>query len=294
MSIKHLRTLVAISDHKSFVAAARRVNVTLSAVSMQMKALEEELDVALFDRSHRPPTLTSAAARLVDPARELIARYDALTRLAQADTPLSGRLLLGVISTATIRLMPKALELIARDYPTAQVRIETALTDDLLENVRNGSFDAALVTRPREAIAGIRMTTVYREKLVLIARHDISRPPTLEHLHGAPFIRFVRRTGIGRIIDSLLVSQNIQPDEIMEIDTLEGILSMVANGLGISIVPESCISPELMDQYVVAACGEAPVFRDVAFVTRDRVETAALHQALLEILVKSNTQSMTG
>ncbi len=292
MSIKHLRTLVAISDHKSFVAAARRVNVTLSAVSMQMKALEEELDVALFDRSRRPPTLTPAATRLIDPARELIARYEALTRLAQADTPLSGRLLLGVISTATIRLMPKALELIAHDYPTAQVRIETALSDDLLENVRNGSFDAALVTRPSDALAGLRMTTVYRERLVLIARHDVEQPPQLSHLHGAPFIRFVRRTGIGRIIDSLLVTRKIQPDEIMEIDTLEGILSMVANGLGISIVPESSISAELADQFVIAQCGDEPVFRDVAFVTRDRVDTAALHKALLEILVASNTQSM--
>src|SRR5690606_26789473 len=82
MGIRQLRTLVEIADGGSFSAAARRLYLTQSAVSMQMKALEDELRVALFDRACRPPVLNSVGWRLVEEARAIIERYETLRSTA--------------------------------------------------------------------------------------------------------------------------------------------------------------------------------------------------------------------
>ena len=97
MSIRHLRTLLAIAERGSFAAAARQVNLTESAVSMQMKALEQELGTVLFDRSSRPPALTDAARALLAEAEELVAGYERLTRRKGHDSPVEGLLRLGAV-----------------------------------------------------------------------------------------------------------------------------------------------------------------------------------------------------
>src|SRR5262249_12148555 len=98
MSIRQLRTLVAVADGGSFNVAAQRLYMTQSAVSMQMKALDLDMRTKLFDRTSRPPVLNSSGWRLVDEARQIIERYDALRRLATAPTAgLSGSVRLGVV-----------------------------------------------------------------------------------------------------------------------------------------------------------------------------------------------------
>lgn len=78
MSIRYLKTLLAIAEKGSFAAAARTVNLTQSAVSMQMKALEDDLGLSLFDRSRRPPVLTEAGKALVPRARQIVVSYENL------------------------------------------------------------------------------------------------------------------------------------------------------------------------------------------------------------------------
>ena len=90
MSIRHLRTLLAIAERGSFAAAARDIHLTKSAVSMQMKALEEELGLALFDRSKRPPVLTEAGRALLPEAKELVGGYERLARRKDDMQPVEG------------------------------------------------------------------------------------------------------------------------------------------------------------------------------------------------------------
>lgn len=293
MSIKHLRTLVSVHDSGSFLTASRELNVTLSTVSMQMKGLERELGAELFDRSHRPPKLTQAGVRLVEPARNLVKEYDNLVRQARFDEPLSGPVEIGAISTTTISLLPNALRLMAVQYPTAQIRVRTALTDDLIENVLSGQLDAALVTQPVDPPDGLRVVTVYSEELVVAGPAHLADRLSLEGLDGTPFIRFVRRTGIGKIIDELLVRHGIRPDFRMEIDALEGILNMIASGLGASIVPYRSVAHAPAGEIFIGHITEEDVFRKVALVTRDRPETLSLNDALSRILLDASGSAQT-
>ena len=109
MNLQQLRTLVAIRDHSGFADAAASVFLTPAAISQQMRGLEDELQVALFDRTTRPPRLTPHAETLVDTARDVLARFDAFAAKARAEGEIAGTLTLGSATGITSALVPKAL-----------------------------------------------------------------------------------------------------------------------------------------------------------------------------------------
>ena len=118
MNLKHLETFVAIAEVGSFQAVAGRLHLTQSAVSMQMKALEDTLQAVLFDRSSRPPTLSPMGRMLLRPARGLLRRADAFRETAAQRDGLFGSLRLGVSrnrDSALVRVLYDALRNTARE-----------------------------------------------------------------------------------------------------------------------------------------------------------------------------------
>ena len=138
MNLRVLETFIAIHDGESFIDAARRLGLTQSAVSMQIKSLEEELGVELFDRRVRPPVMTPAAMAIVTPAREVLTLVQSIAERVKHSQSLSGRLALGAIQTASVSLLPDCLSLVSRRYPGIQVTVETGLSALLLNASRLG------------------------------------------------------------------------------------------------------------------------------------------------------------
>lgn len=103
---RSLRTLVKISQAGSFAQAAGQLGITLSTLSMQMKALETELGVALFDRNHRPPRLTPLAVSVVEQATAMLRHEDQMVELCRPSDTLVGHFKLGFVTTAAVRLLP--------------------------------------------------------------------------------------------------------------------------------------------------------------------------------------------
>ena len=135
MQTRSLRTLLEISRSGSFLAAAHRLGMTLSAVSMQMKALESELDAALFDRTFRPPQLTPLGSAVCAQARTLVDAERKLVELCQQNETLKGHYRIGFIGTASVRLLPDFLINAKRLAPDAVFEIETGLSEALEERV---------------------------------------------------------------------------------------------------------------------------------------------------------------
>lgn len=241
MSIRRLRTLIAVAESGSFAGAAEAMFVSQSAVSMQMRALERELHRELFDRSKRPPVPNAACRLVVDQARSIVAAYDAMAR----DGPVSphafaGELDIGAVPTTLTGLVPKAISSLQSDHPGLHIRIASALSAELLSQVSRRLLDAALISEPVYLPPRLHWQPLAAEPLVLEVADDITSDDPEALLRSQPFIRFNRRAWVGRLIDDWLHRHRIEVSEVMELDTLEAVSTMVSSGLGVSIVPLRC------------------------------------------------------
>lgn len=243
MTIRLLRTLVAIADTKTFSAAAGVVHVTHAAVSQQMRTLEADLGIALFDRSTRTPELTPVAHQVVAKARVLIAEYDSLVPSALADDGLSGMIKLGALGTTLTGLTPRALAVLKAKYPKIGLHIRPGLTGSLLADIERGNLDAAIITKPHLLPVGVRFRALTEEPMQLIAAPQETQDDAFELLRTRPYIRFNRNAVLGTLIDNWILSKRIRVAEAMELDSPEAIASMVHANLGVSIVPDMTVKP---------------------------------------------------
>jgi DNA-binding transcriptional LysR family regulator len=241
MSIRRLRTLVAVAEEGTFAAAAESVFVSQAAVSMQMKALEQALGVTLFDRKRRPPVLNPVGLALVPRAREVIRAYDAMLRSVSDTQGLAGELTIGAVPTTMTGLVPKAISALRAAYPLLHIKVVPELSAGLLPQVDRGHLDAAIVSEPQYPISQLEWIPFAAEPLMLIASKGTGADDPEELLERHPFIRFNRQAWVGRLIDDWLQSKHIHVREVMELDTLEAISTMVFHGLGVSIVPRRCV-----------------------------------------------------
>ena len=243
MTIRLLRTLVAIADTRTFTAAAEVVHVTHAAVSQQMQTLEADLGVKLFNRSTRTPELTPVAHAIVEKARKLIADYDNLVPSVLEDGGLSGTVTLGVLRTTLTGLTPQAMAVLKAKFPQIGLHIQPGLTGSLLADVERGSLDAAIVTKPHLMPVGVQFREITEEPMQLIAALQEPEDDPISLLTSRPFIRFNRNAVVGALIDNWILSKRIRVTETMELDSPEAIASMVHANLGVSIVPDRCVKP---------------------------------------------------
>jgi DNA-binding transcriptional LysR family regulator len=286
MSIRHLRTLLAIAEHGSFAAAARKVRLTQSAVSMQMRALEEELGVALFDRTTRPPALTEAARLLLADADELVRGYDRLVRERQGEGSVEGHLRLGAVPSAITGILPAAIAALRRRHAGVHVEISMALSAELVDRLERGKLDAAIVSELGRVRRGFVWSPFAREPLVLIAPVDAPKQSAGELLASYPFIRYSRQAWVGRLIDTMLKRRRIQVNEAMTLDTLEAVTAMVSHGLGVSIVPQRGHGAPLPFPVRAVALPKPTVYRLVGLLRAEAHGKGPLADALLAELVR--------
>ncbi|MGH1576040.1 LysR substrate-binding domain-containing protein [Planktotalea sp.] len=260
MTIRLLRTLVAIADTRTFSAAADVVHVTHAAVSQQMQTLEANLGIALFNRETRTPELTPIAHEIVRNARKLIADYDNLVPSVLADDGLSGTLTLGALRTTLTGLTPQAMARLTKHYPDLTLHIRPGLTEALLTDIERGTLDAAIITKPHLLPVDIQFRELCHEPMELIAATEETETDPIVLLTSRPFIRFNRNAVLGALIDNWLRTNQIRVSETMELDSPEAIASMVHSNLGVSIVPNLAVKPlNRMPVKRISLGAEAPV-----------------------------------
>jgi DNA-binding transcriptional LysR family regulator len=285
MNLRQLQTLVAIAEQGSFTAAGNAVGLSHSAISLHVKALEEELGVDLVDRSQRPPRLTARGAALVEQARRMAALVDEIRSLG-SDDMLTGSLAVGVVPTEMVHLLPPALARLRVLHPKLAIRVRTGLSSELAQMVRGAELDVAVATRPDIAPEGLVLHEIAREPLVVIAPADATEDTDAGLIAAHPFIWFSRKTWAGQHIERLLHARGLRPGESMEVDSLEAIESLVAHGLGVSVVPERPGAP-LPPTLRRLPFGTPQASRHLALIERDSNPkarlTAALHAQLVAV-----------
>ncbi len=237
MNLRQLRSLTGILQSGSFAAAGERIGLSPAAISIQMQQLEDSLGIELFDRSHRPVSLTAEGARIAALAQEALDKIENI-RLAAGGHLASGPISIGFIPTSVQYLLPRVLEALRESYPDLQVRVKSGLSGELAAAVSRRELDYALLTEPEVEMPELEITAVSAEPFYVIGpvdRQDIESDRAL--LSSMPYIAFNRRTWVGRHIAAKLQQRGIHVEQAIEIDSLEAIENLVARGFGVSIVP---------------------------------------------------------
>lgn len=262
MNLRSLETLVEIAEQGSFIRSAERLNMTLSTVSMQMKVLEEELGVQLFDRTRRPPQLTPMGRRVAAEAVGVLSASARLQRACTRSDSLAGNFRIGFVLTSSIRLLPGFLARARVAAREAHFAVETGLSDELAGKVVAGTLDAAVVTGgdlPRT----LDTRTLTREELVYCLPKAAANWSIADCMSEMPFIHFMAKTGIGRLIARHLEAAHLTPKTVIVLDSVEAVSECVRAGVGFSILPEPDIRRAAGDDVVLRSLLDQPVMREL-------------------------------
>lgn len=227
-----------VAECGSMAEAARRLNITPTALAQRIHALENEFHVKLIERSGRTVGLTEGGLRLLARARRFQKEVREL-KTAASDALFAGDMRLGTIATALTGLLPPMLSAVAEHYPKLELYIVADVSRTLYHRVVSGELDAAFIIEPQFSIPKSLVWRVVRsEPLVVLAPGSLAHMPPLELLATQPLIRYDRNNWGGWLADRYLQQNGIYPRERFELDTLDAIALLVARGLGVSLVPD--------------------------------------------------------
>jgi DNA-binding transcriptional LysR family regulator len=240
-----LRLLLEFAERGTIAATAAALGYTPSAVSQQLAALEREAGAALLDRSARSAELTDAGRRLAGHASEILALIEAAEADLSAREPV-GRVAISAFPTAAVAFAP-ALTRTVRVHPGLSLLLRQVQGSEGMRQVRAGQLDVALVddwtgSSPADRAGGLRIYPLVRDPLVLVVprRHwaaDPAQPVALRRLRDEPWLAPPAGEPSRRAVDRALAGAGGAPSAPSEFEGLATILSLVARGIGIAVLP---------------------------------------------------------
>jgi DNA-binding transcriptional LysR family regulator len=247
MEIRHLRYFIAVAELRNFTRAAEASFVAQSALSQQIGRLEQEVGASLFVRGKRGADLTPAGQVLLPHARRLVA--DEARARAEMRSYLGleqGRLTVGLIQTSASAVdVVGAVAEFSRHYPGIELRIVNQTTAEMVEGVRRGSLDLAVVgVGPDELPDGLESRLLAVDPLVGVTSEKLARglagPVSVADLLGrGRLIQFAAGTGIRKYVDAAVRRAGLEVSSPFELTQVSDMLVFAALGLGVTIVPRT-------------------------------------------------------
>lgn len=292
MSLRTLRTFRAIGRCGSFAAAARQLGLTQSAVSMQIRALEEHVGTALFDRSHHRPHLNTAGRLVMERVEALLDAYDRLGDSLGGSDEVSGPLRVGSIQTALTEVLPQVLLQVQSRYPQLRPTVLTGLSAELVARLDQGEFDMVVVTEPPSLPPHWLEFTRFREEWFhVLAPIDQPVPVTgggaedAAWLRALPYLQFDRSAWAGQMLDETMRQRGLDVQATMQFDSLSAAIVMVEAGLGVSVVPLSRHRAQTMqDRVRLVPFGNPPMVRHVGVMQRRNHPRRQAVRVVLDLL----------
>ena len=249
MDLRQLEIVKTVAEMGSFTAAARQMHVSQSAISRQVLLLEEELKEPVFVRLGRRVRLTPAGEALLQLSHRVLADVrDTTTGIVEHHRRLRGTLQLAGGMTVCLHVFPSLLKEYRRRHPDVDIKLTTGGTPDLVERIRSGTVDVALMTLPVEG-ADLMQVPVMREELLLVTHpaHRVAKRRRVgaRELDGQPLVLFERGSSTRRVIDAMIAREQITPNIVMETENVEILKALVAIGMGMTIIPYQAVAREV-------------------------------------------------
>ena len=245
MELRHLRYFVAVAEERHFTRAAYNLGIAQPALSQQIKQLEKELGFDLLHRTKRTVALTDAGVVFLQEAYRTLAQAERAVHAARrAHQGESGRLVIGFVGSASHKVLPEVLRLYRRHYPDVALELTELTSMQQVQALQNQEIDVGFV-RSVEFDETVHYEPVSSERLVvaLPEEHELALETqiAITSLEPEPFIIFPRRLGpnfYDQII-GLCQGASFSPKIAQEAVQMQTIVSLVAGGLGIALVPEA-------------------------------------------------------
>jgi len=244
MDLRQLEYFVAVAEEENFTRAAKRVHISQSGVSAQIKQLERELGAELFDRSTRSATLTAAGHAALEHARAALAAAGAVGDAVGATNQLlRGRLMVGMVVGCTVAPFFDALASFHEAHPGIEVTVREGTSDQFVDGLRRGTVDLALVGCAGRAPDDLASLVVVSEGLVAVVPpgHPLARrnSVTLAQVVEHPIICMPPGTGLRAVLDQACTSLALRPVIAIQASAADAIADLAVRGLGVGILSTS-------------------------------------------------------
>jgi len=266
--LRELKTFVAVAHHGTFAAAGMHIGLTQSAVSAQIRNLEQALGIRLFDRTGRQALLNAAGQRALPMAREMLETFSRMA-VSEDVSEYRGKLKIGAVATVQTGLLPQALLRLRQQAPLLEPKLVPGVSLNLLSQVDAGEVDLAILIKPPfELPKELFAQVIRREPFVLIVPADLDGDDPLQLLAEHPHVRYDRNSFGGRLVTRFLRERQIEVQVALELDELEAIVKMVECGLGISLLPEAGLWLERGAKVRVIHLRELTFYREIVLLQR--------------------------
>lgn len=243
MELRLLRYFITLAEELHFGRAAARLSITQPPLSIAMRALEDEVGVALFARTKRKVALTHAGAVFLDHARGVIARAgEAVEQARAAHRGEVGRLVVGFMSASVYTVLPPVLREFRAHHPRVRLELHELTLPQQFAALRRGDLDVAFV-RPPVTDAAFAYRELLQERLVVALpdKHPLARRRRigLARLRDEPFVMFQRAPGLvlHHLVLNFCHDHGFTPRVVQEVTQTQGVVGLVSAGIGVALVP---------------------------------------------------------
>lgn len=272
ITLRQLEFALAVAKHKHFKRAAEECSISQSALSLGIAELEKQLDTQIFERNNKQVLITPIGEQLLQRAQTIFSEIQDLITMAHShQTPLAYPMTIGIIPTIAPYLLPKVLPALTDKYPTFEMTVVEKQTERLLDLVRYGHIDTAIIALPY-VVEGLHVFEFWAEDFFAVfpKGSDLAR---LDHITSSQLSKTnLLLLGEGHCLtDQVLSICSMSKEQIksgFSDASLNTIIQMALAGMGTTLVPEIAIDQIAGDSVMVVPLSEKGPHRKLAFVTR--------------------------
>lgn len=244
--LRHVRAFLKVAELASFTRAAGVLHVSQSALTVQIKQLEEELGVLLFDRNKRGVSITSSGRDLIGPLQRLVEDADAIVGFARDISSVrTGNISIAALPSIAAGPLPHAIRVFLKHYPEVRITVQDVVADRVRELVAGRAVDLGLGTAGRRD-SEIDAKPLYQDRLAAFvpAAHPLAQrdETTLRELSDFELILPNRESSVRRLVESAMGRERISFLVRHETNYMPTAIAMVCSGLGVAILPDSAAS----------------------------------------------------
>ncbi|UVJ42098.1 LysR family transcriptional regulator [Pseudomonas sp. LS1212] len=290
MNVKQLRAFVAVAQALSFAQAGERLHLSQPALSLTIKALEDDLGGPLLSRTTRSVALTPEGETLLPLARQLLADWDNTEELLRQRFTLQlGKVAIAAMPAFAGNLLPRALKVFRNRYPRVNVAVHDVINEQVLELVRHRRVELGVGFEP-EPSDPLVFKPLYLDRFVAVVPTDSPLAQKAQvswhELLAEDFIALQRPSAVRLLLEQHLLAEHGKLAVAFESHQLSTIGRMVANGLGVSAVPALCVQQMQELGACCVALVEPTIERRIGVAMLADHKLSAAAQALLEVIVE--------